>query len=215
MKDDEPEPSEFEAIDVVDKVKIFSTTDEKLKFLGEILSNESSRAILVLLTEKEMSANDIAEKINLRLSLVIHHLNKMIQLGIVKVSRIGKSPKNHDVKFYSAKPGILIFPKDTADRAKKSKTLSNSLKRVLSYGIVGIAGITTWFSTSYKTQTSDEVRETISTTPDGNVTDFPISSNETITLVEEITPQTEIFIPLLVTGIVISLGLFLIWFSRK
>ncbi len=76
-----------------DKIEIISSDDDKLKFLGELLSNESSRNILLLLTNREMSANEISQKTNLRLSLIIHHLNKMQQVGIVKIVKIEKIQK--------------------------------------------------------------------------------------------------------------------------
>ena len=40
-----------------DKIKIFSSEDEKLKLLGELLSNKSSRDIIKLLIDKEMYTN--------------------------------------------------------------------------------------------------------------------------------------------------------------
>jgi DNA-binding transcriptional ArsR family regulator len=43
-------------------VEIFSSTDERLKFLGKILNNDYSRQILLLLAEKEMTANEIASQ---------------------------------------------------------------------------------------------------------------------------------------------------------
>jgi len=130
--------------DISKQVEFFSTGDDKLKFLGEILSNDSSRSILVLLINQEMSADDISKKTNLRLSLVIHHLNKMQMAGIVSINKIGKNTKNHDVKYYSAKPGILILPKDASDRASKSKTLHHSMKRVLRFAAIGLAGLVSW-----------------------------------------------------------------------
>ena len=40
-----------------DKIKIFSSEDEKLKLLGELLSNKSSLDIIKLLIDKEMYTN--------------------------------------------------------------------------------------------------------------------------------------------------------------
>lgn len=127
-----------------DKIEIFSSDDDKLKFLGELLSNESSRKILLLLTNQKMSANEISEKTNLRLSLVIHHLNKMKKIGMVSINKISKNTKNHDIKYYTAKPGILILPKDASDRASKSKLLHHSIKRILRFATIGFAGLTSW-----------------------------------------------------------------------
>ena len=127
-----------------DKIEIFSSEDDKLKFLGELLSNESSRQILLLLTNQEMSANELSEKTNLRLSLVIHHLNKMQQVGIVKIVKTEKNTKNRDMKYYSAKSGIMIFPKEISEKITKSKSLSISLTKIVRFSAIGIAGIASW-----------------------------------------------------------------------
>jgi len=47
----------------LDKIKVFSSEDENLKVLGELLSNKSSRGIIKLLLDKEMYTNEIAKKI--------------------------------------------------------------------------------------------------------------------------------------------------------
>ncbi|MGI0057696.1 MAG: ArsR family transcriptional regulator [Nitrosarchaeum sp.] len=130
--------------DLYDKIEILSSGDEKLKFLGELLSNESSRKILLMLTDHEMSANELSEKTNLRLSLIIHHINKMQQIGLVKISKIGKNSKNHDVKYYLAKSGIIILPQEISEKAKISKSLSLSLKRIMRFSAIIFAGIVSW-----------------------------------------------------------------------
>ncbi|HXG06594.1 MAG TPA: winged helix-turn-helix domain-containing protein, partial [Nitrososphaera sp.] len=58
-------------------VTIFSNEDADLKLLGELLSNESSRAILMLLSEQEMTASELARTIGISLSVTLHHLDKM------------------------------------------------------------------------------------------------------------------------------------------
>lgn len=139
-----------------DKIEVFSSEDDKLKFLGELLSNESSRQILLLLTNREMPANELSEKTNLRLSLVIHHLNKMQQVGIVKIVKTEKNTKNHDVKYYSAKSGIMIFPKEISEKITKSKSLSISLTKIMRFSVIGIAGLVSWLITK-PTEISNDV----------------------------------------------------------
>lgn len=143
--------------EIYDKIEILSSNDEKLKFLGELLSNESSRNILLILNNQEMSANDLSEKTGLRLSLIIHHLNKMQQVGIVKISKIGKNSKNHDVKYYSAKHGIIILTEEAAHRAKKSKTFLNATKRVFRFASIGVAGLLGWFIMDYSNHFNNEL----------------------------------------------------------
>ncbi|MEX1150828.1 MAG: ArsR family transcriptional regulator [Nitrosopumilaceae archaeon] len=132
--------------EIYEKVEIFSNDDERLQSIGEILSNTSSRGILKLLISNELTAHEIVQKTNLSLSLVLHHLNKMQTTGIVKISKITQTSKNQDMKHYMAKAGIMIFPPIVSEKAKTSKTLQNSLKRIMRFCSIGIAGVTSWFA---------------------------------------------------------------------
>lgn len=128
-----------------DKVRIFSTSDERIKSLGKMLNSDSSMDILQLLNNAEMTANELAKKTNMSLPLVIHHLNKMLQAGIVNVSRTQLNSKNQAMKYYTAaKTGILILPEQAYKKAKESKSLSNSLRRIMRFSAIGTAGLVSW-----------------------------------------------------------------------
>ncbi len=133
---------------ISNEIKIFSNNDEKLKFLGKILNNDSSREILLLLIEKQMTANEISLQTKLSLPLILHHINQMIQAEIVSVSKIENNSKNQPMKYYFAKTGILILPEKTITKANNSKSLFRSLKGIIKFAMIGISGITTWFLTS-------------------------------------------------------------------
>ena len=114
-----------------DKVDILSTDDEKLKSVGEILSSDSSRKILKLLFNQSLTANEIAQKTDLSLPLVIHHLKKMQSVQVVKITKVGKNIKAHDMKYYTIdKFAIVILPSEMSETAKKSKSLFNSFTRI-------------------------------------------------------------------------------------
>ena len=130
-----------------DKIDILSTEDEKLKGIGEILSSDSSRQILKLLFNHSLPANQIAQKTDLSLPLVMHHLKKMQNVGVVKITNIGKNTKSHDVKFYTIdKVAIVILPSEMQQSAKKSKSLFNSFNRIHRLATLGGISIATWFS---------------------------------------------------------------------
>lgn len=130
-----------------DKIDILSTEDEKLKEIGEILSSDSSRQILKLLFNNSLSANQIAQKTELSLPLVIHHLKKMQSTGVVKITNVGKNTKSHDVKFYTIdKVAIVILPSEMQQPAKKSKSLFNSFNRIHRLATLGGVSIAAWFS---------------------------------------------------------------------
>jgi DNA-binding transcriptional ArsR family regulator len=103
---------EFSNDDLTEKIKILATDDEKIKSFGEIFTNDSSREILQLLFNEELSATQIAQKSNVSLQLVKYHLNKLQDLGVVKISKIEKNSKSQDMKIYTALFVLLeIFTK--------------------------------------------------------------------------------------------------------
>ena len=87
---------------LTEKIKILATDDEKIKSFGELLTNDSSREILQLLFNEELSANQISQKTDISLQLVKYHLQKLQDLGIVKIIKIEKNSKSQDMKIYSA-----------------------------------------------------------------------------------------------------------------
>lgn len=177
----------------LEKVQIFSNTDEKLKFLGKILNNESSREILLLLIEKEMTANEIAVQTKLSLPLAIYHINQMILADIVAVSKTTTNGKNQPMRYYSAKSGIVILPEKASQKAKESKSFSNSLKKIMKFASVGIAGITSWLSIRY-VQFQQNIQSNDITTGyeyvEGNSFDWFAIDNE-------------IWIPIIITSVII------------
>jgi DNA-binding transcriptional ArsR family regulator len=135
-----PEESKSE-----DTIEILSTDNEKIKLMGEILSNESSRGILELLFDNSMTSNQIAQKTDISLSVVIHHLKKMQELRIIKIDRIEKNSKEHDMKYYIAsKFAVIILPSRVYEKAKSSKSLKNLLKRIYTFAAISIAALVPW-----------------------------------------------------------------------
>ena len=147
---------------VSDKIEILSTEDEKLKTIGEILSSDSSRKILKLLFNQSMSANEIAQKTELSLPLVIHHLKKMQSVQVVKIANIGKNTKAHDMKYYTIdKFAIVVMPSEMTAPAKKSKSFFNSFSRIHRLATLGGVTIAAWFSSQFlqssKTITTESI----------------------------------------------------------
>ncbi len=130
--------------DIKDDIKIFPTTDDQLKFLGEIFSNESSRKILTLLLEKKLTVMEISRESKISPNLIIHHLKKMVNLRIVVIVRESTSSRGRPLRFYRAKPAIVILSEEASRRANKSKSLKKILGRITRFGSIGLAGIVTW-----------------------------------------------------------------------
>ncbi len=139
-----------ETLAISDKVEILSTEDEKIKAVGEILSSDSGRKILKLLFNQSLTANQISQKIEVSLPLVIYHLKKMQESGVIKITNVGKNTKSHDMKFYTVdKFAIVILPSEMSQSAKTSKSLFNSFSRIHRLATLGAVCVAAWFSSQF------------------------------------------------------------------
>ena len=130
-----------DASEITEKIKILATDDEKIKSFGEMLTNDSSREILQLLFNEEMTAARIAQRTEISLQLVRYHLNKLQDLGIVKVVRTEKNSKSQDMKVYSAtKFSMVIVPPKLSEKTRESKLLVRSFRHI--YKVAGFAAAT-------------------------------------------------------------------------
>ena len=160
-----------------DKVKIYSSNEERVKFLGDVLANDTSRSIFLLLAQGEMPAGKIADKTGMSLALITHHLEKMQNAGVVQVSKVSKNVKNRDMKHYRAVLAILIIPEESHDRARGSEALALSLRRVLRFSSIGIAGLSSWLAAKYVGSTEPG---TVPTAPQPPVQTIPQSPAPTV-----------------------------------
>ena len=139
-----------EPVAISDKVEILSTEDEKIKAIGEILSTDKSRKILTHLFNKSLTANELSQKTEMSLPLVIYHLKKMQEAGVVKITNVGKNTKSHDMKYYTIdKFAIVILPDQMSGKAKTSKSLFNSFTRIHRMATLGAACVAAWFSSQF------------------------------------------------------------------
>ena len=136
--------------ELTENIKILATDDEKIKSFGEIFTNDSSREILQLLFNDELSATQIAQKSNISLQLVKYHLNKLQDIGVVQISKIEKNSKSQDMKIYTAsKFSLVIVPPKLSDKTKESKLLVRSFRHIYKVAGLGIAtGLSGLFSLS-------------------------------------------------------------------
>ncbi len=127
-----------------DKIKVFSSEDEKLKILGELLSNKSSRDIIRLLIEKEMYTNEIAKKLELRTNLVIHHLQKMEAIGLLEITNKKITRKGEEHRFFRIPQGMVIVPNEKII-IKKNRFLKKIFRAGIKFASIGLAGIVSFF----------------------------------------------------------------------
>ena len=131
---------------------IFSSNDQRLKTLGEVFGNKTGRKIITALIENEMTAMQLSDNLDIKLNLVLYHLEKMVSLQIISITKRTKNTRGHQVKHYRAKQAVLIFSNNAKIRAEKSKMLSNVIKKITRFSAIGIAGMFTWIITNITLQ---------------------------------------------------------------
>jgi len=172
------------------KVLHISNADTSKTF-GEILKNPSGRNLLEALKEKQMYVNEMHKQQDMRVSLISHHLNKLIDLGLLNISEkpINKKTKNH--RFFKTKHDayLILIKKEEGIPVEEvhkysilNKIFNNDLVKL---SCVGIAGVSTWIATNI-----------IDTSTVERITTYPILAS-------------------LLTITVIGLGLFVIYYSKK
>lgn len=128
---------------MVDKVKVFAS-DDNLKVLGELLSNDSSRKIIYNLMTREMYTNEISTKLDMRVSLVIHHLKKMENLGMLEISEKKIIKKGQKHRFFKIDSDIFITINKTKENIEKYGILKTIFREGIKFTALGIASMVTF-----------------------------------------------------------------------
>lgn len=102
---------EIYKIEIEDSVEILTTDDERLKTIGEELSNDMGRAILTKLFDGQTSISDIATQLNTSMQLVSWHIQRLAKIGLIRISKIEHTSKNKKMYRYTpTKFALLIIP---------------------------------------------------------------------------------------------------------
>jgi len=119
-------------------VNVFSS-DDNLKILGELIGNETGRKIMFNLMNTDMYTNEIAVKLKIRVSLVIHHLEKMQQLGLLEITekKLVKRGKKH--RFFKVNPYFFISLNQTKKQIEEGGLLKRIFKSTVRFAVIGIA----------------------------------------------------------------------------
>mgnify|MGYP001582858392 CR=1 FL=1 len=113
------------------KFHMFKFGEESTKEVAEILSNKTSKKILDYLREKESSESDIAKELNIPISTVHYHLQKLNKNKLIEVKDFYWSEKGNKVNTYTASNKPLIFTPE-----KSTRILESKLSMILVLGII-------------------------------------------------------------------------------
>jgi DNA-binding transcriptional ArsR family regulator len=162
-------------IKLEDTVEILTTDDARLGIIGEELSNEMGRAILVKLFDGVDSVSEIATSLNASIPLVRWHIQRLLKVNLISVDHFDISGKNRKVQRYRpTKFALIIIPSNVAKSEIYSNVLKSAVKKIyktISAVVVFVA------STIVIYQLTN--RGTVSTTT--NTNQFPNSTSLIIT----------------------------------
>lgn len=88
------------------KVLFFSENSRKLI---QTLSNANSIKILQLLETKDMSAGELAEKLDLSLNTIKYNLDSLLEVDLIRISDTKWSQRGRKIKIYELVEKILVF----------------------------------------------------------------------------------------------------------
>jgi ArsR family transcriptional regulator len=109
---------------------LLSLDDENLGKVADVLGSRSAKRILEVLSEGEMSAGDLADKLGMRLNTVSYNVDKLLKVGLIEKSSHLWSVKGRRVVMYRASNRkIVISPR---------KSVKNFLLGWVGVGVVAL-----------------------------------------------------------------------------
>ncbi|MFA5176215.1 MAG: winged helix-turn-helix domain-containing protein [Candidatus Nanoarchaeia archaeon] len=114
-----------------DKFLLVSLGEEKSKKLAQVISSDTSRKIINLLSEKDYSETEIAERLNLPLTTAHYNVQQLEDAGLIESKGFKWSEKGKKIKYYElVNKLIIVTPRST-------KNFSEILKGILPITLIG------------------------------------------------------------------------------
>ncbi len=112
-----------------EKLRILSLSNDSRKLI-QALSNETSIRILQVLKSGNMSASELAGRLDLRLNTLQYNLDSLLETDLIQVSGVKWSRKGREIKVYAPveKLIILIPGRNTVTRTALSGLLKECME---------------------------------------------------------------------------------------
>lgn len=101
----------------------------KTRRAAAVFDNLRQRRILLALIERERSLSELAELTQLRLNLLHHHINRFLELGLIRIERHQRRAGT-PIKFYRAAAQAYFVPAELT-RARPNAALQHRLQTAL------------------------------------------------------------------------------------
>jgi predicted transcriptional regulator len=119
---------ENEEISSSEKVLILPL-NEGSKKITQILSNDKAMRVLEILTDKPMSATDVAEKLAMPLTTIKYNLDALVEVDLIKVKQTKWSKKGREIKIYEPVQKFIVVAPGSIQKDKS--TVLSMLKKYL------------------------------------------------------------------------------------
>ncbi|MDP2216713.1 MAG: helix-turn-helix domain-containing protein [Methanolobus sp.] len=94
--------------------------NEGSKKITQILSNDKAMRVLEILTDKPMSATDMAEKLSMPLTTIKYNLDALVEVDLIKVKQTKWSKKGREIKIYEPVQKFIVVAPGSIQKDKSS-----------------------------------------------------------------------------------------------
>lgn len=126
-----------------EKVLILPLSEDSKK-ITQILSNDKAMKVLEILTDKPMSATDVAEKLGMPLTTVKYNIDALVEVDLIKVKQTKWSKKGREIKIYEpVQKFIVVAPGSMKDKSSVLSMLKKYLALVAGavFGATGLEAL--------------------------------------------------------------------------
>jgi DNA-binding transcriptional ArsR family regulator len=97
---------------------------EEAKTLASEIGNETARKILKELCKKPQSITELSKELGIPVSTVKYHVDRLVDLGVVRVvrRRLGKRLKDVRIYIYDKRAIVFLSPTDRSELRSECST---------------------------------------------------------------------------------------------
>jgi len=122
--------------------EVFTLEDERLRILGQEISNDIGRSILALLKEKPMSPNDLSKELEVPLTTIMFHVEKLRDAGLIRPLLKMAGRRGQKTLYTLTSSAFIILPTFNVDKERFLETLRTAIavprELILRGAIVGL-----------------------------------------------------------------------------
>ena len=119
-----------------EKFILLNLEDQQSKDLAQVISSDTARKILNLLSEKSYAETDISSKLNIPLSTVHYNVQALLKSNVIEVHDFLWSEKGKKINIYKLANKLIII----APKKQENDSLKEKLRSIIPAALVGLIG---------------------------------------------------------------------------